>query len=214
MRTISKLLIAGAFVAGFFTMNALHAQQTREHILLATEITQGEAALMLANRMGLGLNLDHPLTPMRAIQLLMAKGIVPFGGWQIDEPMMEHDLARVLVFAVGRQDEIPEGERNNPETTAFREFLVREFNLDLASLRASLDASSPRADVPADPGVTTDPLSGQLGGGESAAPGGLFIPVTEALLIGSLQTIVPSPGDGDSGRPGGGTSTTPSTPAP
>jgi len=200
--------IAMALTAVFLWAGSVHAEEVPE------VLTQGEAALMLANKMKLGFELDHPLTAMKAISMLQELGIAPFGGWQIDEPMMEHDLARILVFALGHQNDIPEEERNNPETTAFRDLLIREYNLDLSSLRAALSATDPKTDGRLSTGISTDPVTGQLGGGEVHGLDGLKIPVSQAMLSSAFDEVIQSPGDGSTGRPGGGTSTTPSAPAP
>jgi len=182
----------------------------------AAGITQGEAARQLVLKMGLWVDLDTPPTPEASVRLLMQRGIRPFGGWQAGETLMEHDLARILVFALNEQGEIPQEEWDNPETTAFRDLLLAEYGLDLSSLRESLAVLTPAGVPPSLPegDGTTDPLDGRGIGAETGTAGMLVFPVSDSMLAGAIGGVVPAPGDGPSGRPGGGVSTTPVVPTP
>lgn len=178
-----------------------------------TALRQGEAAIYLANRLGLG---TQTLNEMTAVQLLMSNGITPFGGWQLDQPFSVEDLARVLVQIIGAMDEIPAGERDNPETTAYKDFLIRVRNLNLDRLAIAMapaGALSRPADM--DPGAT-DPLRGRGGEGESADDeGGVFVPVGFRLIETAVTRVVPSRGAGRRGRPDPEVSdTTPTEPQP
>ncbi|MCC5848125.1 MAG: hypothetical protein JJU29_08525 [Verrucomicrobia bacterium] len=168
-------------------------------------ITQGEAALLLAQRLSYNIEASHPLAAHQAIKVLTENRITPFGGWDAAAPLMEHDLARILVLALGFIDEIPEEERENPETTAYRDYLVRDHNLDLSSLSAALDGvRGSRQNVGsglAESDASSDPLrtrgqGGEVGGSAGGAPFGAFIPTSEAVVAAALEAIIPTPGAG------------------
>ncbi len=184
-------------------------------------MTQGEAAIVLAQRLGLGSTTTKPLTSGEAVRLLMENKITPFGGWQLGEPLLVRDLARVLVQALGRAGQIPADERDNPDTSAYVDLLTRDFNLDLSSIAAALSQLGSASD-PSGLGLladftSSDPLRNRGEGGEpdesvGGAPGNINLPVNLA----TIQTIVaqvPSPGGGGGG--GGGddkVDTTPNVP--
>lgn len=183
-------------------------------------ISQGEAALLLAQRLGLSAQTTRPLTQLEAVKLLMENRISPFGGWDVDAPLMDNDLARILVQALGKAGEIPEEDRDDPDTTAYNDLLLRDADLDLSSISAALAGSGARPD-PAGSGLagdttSTDPLRGRPGDTDEqtgGAPAGAFIPVTEAMIVEAIQQVVPSRGGGRSGRPSPTVSdTTPSQP--
>ena len=93
--------------------------------------TQGEFALMFANKLGLTSGISRPLSPKEAINLLTEIGITPFGGWTPAKALTPGDLARMIVQALDSVAEIEEGERDNPETTAYMDYLTRVYDVEI-----------------------------------------------------------------------------------
>ena len=201
MKTQAKHFILA--IAGLCLMIGTQSHAQDDHA--ETTLTQGEAALLIAQRLTYNIEASHPLAEHQAIKVLTENRITPFGGWDADAPMMEHDLARILVLALGAIGEIPEEERENPETTAYRDYLVRDHNVDLSSLSAALNTI--RGDRErggsglAESDASSDPLrsrgqGGEVGGTAGGAPFGAFIPTSEAVVTAALDAVVPTPGAG------------------
>jgi hypothetical protein len=205
-----------AFLAAILLIvPAVHAQ--------TAPISQGRAAVLLAQRLGFALQTNRVLTELEAIRLLLENNISPFGGWQLDEPLFENDVARILVQALGFESEIPEEERNNPQTTAYQDFLIREYGLEITGTDFPSEASTlqpryQRALQTAGSNVTSDPLKYDPQGGDPSqitpsVLGASFLSVSEADLQSALAAVTPSPGTGAAGRPSQDVQdTTPSTP--
>jgi len=186
-------------------------------------MSQGRAAVLLAQRLGFAMQTNRVLTELEAVRLLMENNISPFGGWQLEEPLFENDLARILVQVLGKESEIPEEERDNPQTTAFQDLLIREYGLEITGTEIPLEAlglqrSTQRGQRTAGAIVTSDPLHSEPQGGDPSqiTPsllGASFLPVSEADLQSALAAVTPSPGTGAAGRPSQDVQdTTPSTP--
>jgi hypothetical protein len=183
-------------------------------------MTQGEAAVVLAQRLGLGNSTTKPLTPGEAVRLLMENKISPFGGWQLAEPLLVRDLARVLVQALGRANQIPAEERENPDSSAYVDLLTRDFNLDLSSIAAALSQLGSASD-PSGLGLladftSSDPLRNRGEGGEpdesvGGAPGNINLPVNLATFS-AVVNKVPSRGGGGGGGDEEEVDTTPNVP--
>lgn len=214
MRTIYKSTLM-MLAAGLLLMPAVQAQET-------SVLSQGRAAVMLAQRLGFALQTSRTLTEVEATRLLMENNISPFGGWKVDEPILENDLARILVQALGNEGEIPESERNNPETTAYADLLLRKYDVVVTGVELPtgvLDVN-PTSETagPAGTSVSTDPLiTNELGGDPSQISttvlGPVFLPVTEEIFRQILTQATPSPGGGATGQTSDqAQDTTPSTP--
>jgi hypothetical protein len=78
-------------------------------------MTQGEAALALADKLGLFPALPAGANASEASAALIAQGIAPFDGWKPGETLTVGDFAKVLVEAMGRGDEIPEDKKDKAE---------------------------------------------------------------------------------------------------
>jgi hypothetical protein len=78
-------------------------------------MTQGEAALALADKLGLFPSLPAGTTATGASAALSAQGISPFDGWKPGETLTVGDFAKVLVEAMGRGDEIPDDKKDKAE---------------------------------------------------------------------------------------------------
>ncbi len=214
MRSFLKARLT-LLTALFLIVPAVHVQ--------AETLSQGRAAVFLAQRLGFALQTTRTLTEVEAIRLLSENNISPFGGWQIEEPLFENDLARILVQALGMEGEIPEEERDNPQTTAYQDFLIREYGLEITGTEIpaealDLERGAKNVQGTAGDNVSTDPLlSDSLGGDpsqiEPSVLGTAFLPVSETDLQSVLADVTPSPGAGPAGRPSQDVQdTTPSTP--
>jgi hypothetical protein len=99
-------------------------------------MTQGEAALALVNKLGLFPALPNNPSSQEAAASLAAQGISPFEGWKPDETLTVGDFAKVLVEAMGRQDEIADENKDKPE--AYVE-LLKGMGINIESSAAGLD---------------------------------------------------------------------------
>ena len=70
------------------------------------EVTQLELADILVNVMGLSRFLPGDPTAQERFAALMTNGVVPEGGWKADEVVTKAVLARVVVQAMGRANEV------------------------------------------------------------------------------------------------------------
>ncbi len=160
--------------------------------------TQGDIAILLVTKFGLLDGLANTPTPTEAVSLLMEHGITPFDGWDIYNPMSTGDLARILVQALGRVGDIDEEERDNPETDAYQDFLVREYNIDLSNIMDELEKLSGVSKLQGSgalgEAVSTDALKGH------GKDGTVRVPVTENLLRKVLESLPVARGGGDDGQ--------------
>jgi len=192
---ICSLLAAVAFI--------MAAQLASAQDEASPELTQSEVALVLAHRLGFFVGVTRPPSPQEAVKQLLENKISPLGGWQLDQPLLVNDLTRLLVQALGREQEIPVEERGNPETTAYTDFLVREFDFDIAKIMNELlrvpASNNPQNSGPIREAVSSDPLRGRGEGGDQfmgGTPGTFNIPISERFFKETLQIIVPVPGGG------------------
>ena len=112
----------------------------------ATEggMTQGEAALALISKLGLFPALPNAPSSQEAAAALTAQGISPFEGWKPDETLTVGDFAKVLVEAMGRQDEIADENKNKPE--AYVE-LLKGMGINVESGNDGLDGVAALVEV-------------------------------------------------------------------
>jgi hypothetical protein len=123
------LLMTCWFMGG----NALVAQETAEETPPAEEmaINQGRAAVLLANSLGFYVSQDGPLTPVRAVELLMQNGISPLDGWKVNEMLTVDTMAIILGQALGLDENFTEEQKADPTGQPYKDALIAEFNLDL-----------------------------------------------------------------------------------
>lgn len=165
-------------------------------------LTQGRAAVLLANSLGLYVGQDRPLTPDEAIQLLMAEGISPFGGWKPGSIIEVGDVARILVQALGLDSDFSEEQVNDPSSQAYKDTLVENFGIDIDDIVAGgVDITSGPNPVDGSP---TDPEQAEI-----SIPA---ILVSEADLQKALADVVPTPGGTGTQVDGGSSNITPSAP--
>jgi hypothetical protein len=217
MKTMKTLMMSLALSA-MMCVPALRAEEAPVAPAAPAEMTQADVALILVQRLGLTVGGARPPTAQEAAKLLLENGISPFAGWQLDQPLLDADAARMLVQAMKRQSEIPEEERNNPETTAYNDFLVREYNLDLAAIRQSLLDARRIANAQGSGDSGTDPLTRRPVDpteNPSGSSGFFTVPLNVLVFETALQTIVPVRGSGSGGQVDGDTdNATPSAPVP
>lgn len=181
----------------------LHAQEEGEAETgeaASQTITQGRAAVLLANSLGLYVGQLGNLTPQVAAQLLAEQGIAPVGGWAITEPLNTATLARILGQSLGIDSEFTDEQKNDPDAQAYRDALLADFDLDVDNL----------------PSLSLPPLT-NTEGNDPTAPEQTDVGEPEVLVNVSdfeaaLAAIVPSAG-GDGGQVDDGASDiTPSAP--
>jgi len=185
--------------------------------------SQGEFAIKFANKLGLWKGMTRPLTASKAISLLSEIEITPFGGWNAAKALTPNDFARMLVQSLKEMDEIDDAEEDNPETTAYMDFLKRKYDLDIKEINLSdanivgKGATTPSGQFRDD--ASTNPLENRGGDGnidelrEAGLSSGASVIVSDAEVDRVLASTAPSQGDGD--RVDDSVSnTTPSAPSP
>jgi hypothetical protein len=225
MKTTFRILFL-SFLMGvaptFFV--GVSAQEAEEQS--APAITQGELALVLVQKLGLNVGVSQPLSEMSAMALLTTEGVTPFGGWVKDKAVTPGDLARMIVQALDALDEIDDAEEDNPETTAYFDFLKRKYNLDIQSANpayANVARNQTNGSVAGEFGdnASSDPLQnrgaeGELddldaGGNSSGIPS--FVNANEVNRV--LAQLTPTQGGGNTGQVDpGAANATPSAPNP
>jgi len=120
----------------------------------APALTQGQTATIIARRLGL-LTGSSPLTQARAIQLLSSLGVSPEGGWNVDEELSPGALARILVSALGLEDELSADELAGDDDQPFIDLLIEKYDVDVTSLD-SVISNKPSSDPLLEDG--NDPL--------------------------------------------------------
>lgn len=154
---------------------------------------QGQAALLIANRLGLFAGSSTLATETMAVQRLAAQGVTPDGGWDTDASMTPGSLARLLVQALGVESELTDSEIAGNDDEPFLDLLIEMYGLDLsnvtmdaAGINAAMDAlvgppsaPNPITGAPGDPDRTpSNPpgSAGSGGGGGSGSPSGAAPP--------------------------------------
>lgn len=107
-------------------------------------MTQGEAAMALITKLGLFPALPNAASSQEAAAALTAQGISPFEGWKPDETLTVGDFAKVLVEAMGRQDEIAAENKDKPE--AYVE-LLKGMGINVESGNDGLDGVAALVEV-------------------------------------------------------------------
>ena len=80
--------------------------QVRKESPQARLVTQGEYAHWLVRVLGLARFLDAEPTDPECFAILLQNGITPKAGWQADKTVTKGDLARTVVQALGREDDV------------------------------------------------------------------------------------------------------------
>lgn len=79
---------------------AKEGEAKEEAVVSEANITQGQAAIIFAQRLGLGASLPASPSGADAAAALLAQGIAPFDGWQLDQVLTYGDLARIVALAM------------------------------------------------------------------------------------------------------------------
>lgn len=116
---------------------------------------EGELARLLVEVLGLAPMLPANPTDNDAFAILLANGVVPAAGWQAENPVTMATLARVLVQAMGRADEV-----ENPEDDASWVDFLAGIGVEFGTVFDALAQAEPLAQplAPAAIEVSTDPL--------------------------------------------------------
>lgn len=132
------LLLSAVF---FMTSLPTLAQEegTEESTPAAAEMTQGQAALIIARRLGLLTGSAEAPSQARAIQLLTARGVAPKAGWDASALLSSDDLARILVQALGLEGELSEAEIAGDDATPYIDLLIEKYGLDVTQLASASD---------------------------------------------------------------------------
>ena len=129
-------------------------------------IDQGDAAILLLHRLGLGKGLPANPTKRQAVREFERHGIFPFGErpgqgvWDIDAPLTEGDFAKILVESLRWQHLIPK-EARGADPQAYADLLeangiiIRSFSETVGKVRST---DYPRGAGVVEEVVGTDPL--------------------------------------------------------
>lgn len=156
----------------FLLASAFGGVQAAESATQEASIKQGDAAVVLAKRLGLFHSMTENPSPDSAMQLLSARGITPPGGWDADASMTAGDTARLLVQALGLEGELSEAQIASDDPQAYIDLLKKSFGVDVTSLSIDnyddLNSANNQSSSP----FTRDDLNqaiNQITGGGSAA---------------------------------------------
>lgn len=121
------------------------------------EVRQGELALLLVNVLGLYRFLPAAPSEQEAVAVLLANGIAPANGWELDKPVVLADLAQVIVKAIDRAHEV----RNPADPQSWID-LLSSIGVPIDTIGMALDNVEPLAEPIAGnvfmSTVTADPL--------------------------------------------------------
>ena len=171
-------------------------------------LTQGQAAVLIARRLGLFKSSSAAPTQASAIQVLSARGVSPKGGWDAVAVLTPGQLARLLVQALGLEQELSEAQIAGDDAQPYIDLLIEKFGVDVSQIGtgAALANAVPRKNKgagigPTDGETLTDPLgTPPLTGGDIDN----VVPVSQKDLVDALNAIV--------GGSGGSGNITPSAP--
>lgn len=169
----------------------------------APAFTQGQAAVILARRLGLFHSETGAPTQARAIQLLSARNVAPNAGWEADEELPAGDLARILVAALGLDGELSEDQLADDDDQPFIDLLIERYDVDVNQVVSSGNFRYTTATVgsgseSSDP-LLTDPVNPTM-------------PVDQDDLNTILDAIVGSQGTSGGQVGGSNSNITPSAP--
>lgn len=137
-----------------------HTAYSQDSEVENNSVTQGELALLLVNVLGLWPYLPASPSEHQAIEVMLDNGIMPAEGWQADKVVTRADLARIIVLALERGDEVEDPD--NPQSWV--DFLVG-IGIPIDTVGVALQEVGPLG-VPRAPNllamaITTDPMQRQ-----------------------------------------------------
>jgi len=145
------------------SMDEMPEEESSSEAVSEQAISQGRAAVLLANSLGLYVDQAEPLTPVEAIMLLTSRGISPLGGWELNGTLTTENMARIIVQSLGLDEEFTEEQRNDPTAQAYKDILIEEYDVDIDNLLSSgvelTSGTNPAEGEPSDPQQeeTSDP---------------------------------------------------------
>ncbi len=121
------------------------------------EVRQGELALLLVNVLGLYRFLPAAPSEQEAVAVLLANGIAPANGWELNRPVVLADLAEIIVKSIDRAHEV-----ENPDDPQSWIDLLNSIDVPIDTIGLALNNVEP-APEPISGNVfmstvTTDPL--------------------------------------------------------
>ncbi len=124
-------------------------------------VTHEQLADMMTKALGLVKDLPAPATTQQKFAILMQNGIAPEGGWTMGQVASLGDLVRVLVLAMGMEDEVENPEDYNSWLQVLEMNGVSLAELQSGSRQTVMDEEAIPTVVSQDYEVTsTDPLVG------------------------------------------------------
>jgi hypothetical protein len=151
-KNMKKMLMI--LLAGLMTASVAFAQGMPEK---GQALTYSQLADLLVKALGLVEYLPNGASVQQQFDILMQNGIAPSGGWTMDEeaPVTKGDLARVLVQALQREDEV-----ENPDDPQSWVEALTAMGISLSAASEALGSVDALPEVVAsDLGFTsTDPL--------------------------------------------------------
>ena len=126
----------------------------------AGEVTQLELAELLVDLLGLSKFLPGDPTAQEVFAALMTNGVVPEEGWNAAEVVTKATLARLVVQAMGRADEV-----ENPDDPASWVAFLKENGIPIDTVGQAADNIEPAAEPVVDNvfarAASADPLTRQ-----------------------------------------------------
>ncbi|MDF3127836.1 hypothetical protein P0Y35_01375 [Kiritimatiellaeota bacterium B1221] len=166
-------------------------------------LTQGQAAVIIARKLGLFSNEATAATQASAIQMLTARGVAPQGGWDAGAMLTPGELARLLVKALGLEVELAEAQIAGEDTQPYVDLLIEKYGVDVNEIATSAGVSG---SVPGDSGFDKesvtgdDPLTRSFLETTTDDSEPQAIPVSQADLEATLAAIVGGSSGGTSGN--------------
>lgn len=140
------------------------------------QVTQGELASMLVRITGLTKYLPNNFSPVEASAVCLLNGIAPDGGWKMDQVVTRADLAKVVVQAMGKVDEVS----NPDDPQAYIDYL-KSIGVPIDTVTQAVGNLGPSADsvgLQPDNVGSTDPIKDpgpERGGGLNEGPTGTLL---------------------------------------
>lgn len=160
-------------------------------------VTQAQLAELLADVMGLSRFLSVTPSNQEIFALLMENGVCPADGWKADEPVFPPTLARVVVQAMGRADEV----ENPDDPMSWMRFLQQE-GVAIGSVAEAVAQIEPGKEVMGQTAsaelISSDPLRKRVVYTEPderdmGIDVGPIFPVTLPMIVQVIETVVIPP---------------------
>ena len=160
-------------------------------------VTQAQLAELMADVLGLSRFLSVTPSNQEIFGLLMENGICPADGWKADEAVFPPTLARVVVQAMGRADEV----KNPDDPMSWMRFL-QEQGIAIGSVSGAVHQIKPSKELLGQTAsselISSDPLRKRVVYAEPderdlGIDVGPIYPVTLQVVISVIENIVVPP---------------------